>query len=162
MVKDPSVVIVRGKTIPARWPFFLSLRPRRRSTYMMRTIFARIHCFFRRMFHFGLFLPNVYFGGINAESFHLRSTTLKHTHKRYRRPKVRVAARTILRRKFDFSMWPPSGVQTVLRSSKPRVTFVSPPSTCLNATPNFALEGSKSTCVGDQRLPVRSTQPRVT
>ena len=24
------------------------------------------------------------------------------------------------------------------------------------------LEGSKSTCVGDQRLPVRSTQPRVT
>ena len=31
-VKYPSVVIVRGKTIPARWPFFLSLRPRRRST----------------------------------------------------------------------------------------------------------------------------------
>ena len=52
--------------------------------------------------------------------------------------------------------------ETVLRRSKPRVTFVSPPSTCLNAMPNFALEGSKSTCVGDQRLPVRSTQPRVT
>ena len=71
--------------------------------------------------------------------------------------KVRVAARTILRRKFDFSMWPPSGIQTVLRSSKPRATFVSPPSTCLNTTPNIALEGSKSTCVGNQRLPVRST-----
>ena len=51
--------------------------------------------------------------------------------------------------------------ETVLRRSKPRVTFVSPPSTCLNATPNFALEGSKSTCVGGQRLPVRSAQPRV-
>ena len=32
------------------------------------------------------------FGGINAESFQLRSTTLKHTHKRYRRPKVRSIA----------------------------------------------------------------------
>ena len=55
LVKDPSVVIVRGKTIPARWPFFLSLRPRRRSNMMMRTIFARIHCNFRRMFPFRSF-----------------------------------------------------------------------------------------------------------
>ena len=28
------------------------------------------------------------FGGINAESFQLRSTTLKHKHKRYRRPNI--------------------------------------------------------------------------
>ena len=39
------------------------------------------------MLHFGTFLPNVHFGGINAEYFHLRPTTLGLTHKRHRRPK---------------------------------------------------------------------------
>ena len=156
-------MIVRGKTIsgPLAVLSFTSPAAKINQIRCERSL-SEFTAFSDECFHFGIFLSNVHFGGINAEYFHLRSTTLKHTHKRYRRPKVRVAARTILRRKFDFSMWPPSGVQTVLRSSKPRVTFVSPPSTCLNATPNFALEGSKSTCVGDQRLPVRSTQPRVT
>ena len=128
----------------------------------LRTIFVRIHCFFRRMFSFRHFSVECTLRRNKCRIFSASINDAQHTHKRCRRPKVRVAARTILRRKFDFSMWPPSGVQTVLRSSKPRVTFVSPPSTCLIEMPNFSIEGSKSTCVGDQRLPVRSTQPRVT
>ena len=138
----------------------LSLRPRRRSN-MMRTIFAIIHCNFRRMFPFRSFFAESTLRRNKCRIFSASINDAQHTHKRYRRPKVRVAARTILRRKFDFSMWPPSGVQTVLRSSKPRVTFVSLPSARLQAAPSSALD-SKSTCVGDQRLPVRSTQPRVT
>ena len=82
-VKDPSVVIVRGKTIPARWPFFLSLRPRRRSNMMVRTIFARIHCNFRRMFPFRSFFAEselrknicrIFADSINVAQIHISVT----------------------------------------------------------------------------------------
>ena len=87
-VKYPSVVIVRGKTIPARWPFFLSLRPRRRSNMMMRTIFARIHCNFRRMFPFRSFFAESELRKNICRIFADSINVAQNTHKRYRRPKI--------------------------------------------------------------------------
>ena len=53
LVKDPSVVIVRGKTIsgPQTVLSFTSLAAKINPN-TLRTIFVRIHCFFRRMFSF--------------------------------------------------------------------------------------------------------------
>ena len=48
------------------------------------------------------------------------------------------------------------------RSQRLRITFVSRLQTCLTVAPSSTEEGSKSTCVGCQRLPVRLTLPKVT
>ena len=71
-------------------------------------------------------------------------------------------ARTTLRCESNFSVWPPSTVSIFVRSQRLRITFVSRLQTCLTVAPSSTAEGSKSTCVGCQRLPVRLTLPKVT
>ena len=71
-------------------------------------------------------------------------------------------ARTTLRCESNFSVWPPSTVSIFSRCQRLRITFVSHLQTCLTVAPSSTAEGSKSTCVGCQRLPVRLTLPKDT
>ena len=156
-------MIVRGKTISGPQSVLSFTSPAAKVTQIRcERSFVRIHCVFRRMFHFGIFLSNVHFGGINAESFQLRSTTLNIHISVADDQKLESPLGPYYAENSTFLCGRRAEFETVLRRSKPRVTFVSLPSTCLSALPSCAKEGSKSTCVGDQRLPVRSTQPRVT
>ena len=112
-VKYPSVVIVRGKTISGPQTVLSFTSPAAKINQIRCERFfcqnsllfptnVFISAFFCRMFNFGGIMQNISIFDQRRSNIHISVTDDQ---------EVRVAARTILRRKIDFSMWPPSEVQ---------------------------------------------------
>ena len=155
-------MIVRGKTIigPLAVPPFTSPAARIESDDANDLCDNSLQ--FRRMFAFRSFFAECQLRKNICRIFSLRATSIKIQINVTDDQKLVVPrARSTLRCESNFSVWPSSWVSIFSRSQGLRITFVSYLQTCLTVAPNSTAEGSKSTCVGCQRLPVRLTLPKV-
>ena len=157
-------MIVRGKTIigPLAVPPFTSPAARIESDDANDLCDNSLQ--FRRMFAFRSFFAECQLRKNICRIFSLRATSIKIQINVTDDQKLVVSrARTTLRCESNFSVWPPSRVFHIFHEVNDlRITFVSRLQTCLTVAPSSTAEGSKSTCVGCQRLPVRLTLPKVT